>query len=684
MTRPLSSALRAPGPPPARRALLTAAVFVLAFALLVPVFFRLPVLYDVDSYYHLAAARAYAEAGTLHELPWARFSLMHDGFGDKELLFHQILRPFAAWMDPTDGGRLALALFDAALAALLAWLGIELAASSWGALLPLGLVLASAEYDWRLVRLRPELLALVLFLLAVAAAGRRRYRLLGVVAFVFALSYTAFHALLGLAGLLFLWRGWARRRWDWGLVAYPLAGVALGLVVHPQFPANLHVWWVQNVDFFRFKGTLDVGTEIRARPTDQMLFDNLGWWPALVALGLAARPLAGGLGEPGGRSPAQAEDDEATADAFTLAAVVFGFLYLLMGRFVLYSLPFVTLAVLAELRRRGLSPGAWMHLPGGRFRRARVPLAAILILCAAASLPRVWRLVSRLPGPADAAPRARETAWRDLGRAMPDGARVAAPWGSTEAYVLFAPQARYLNVLDPVFMAVPFPRIYTLQRAVFEGHEPDVPLVVTTSLESEYLAQSNALGSRLLARRLAHDPRVEEVFDERDLLVRFVPGRNGRFYLDWEARPEGPGEPWRTYPRAATAEGRAIEGYVDAHRLVGGERCAELRHRFRLTRPERRRLELAPSGPTTLSLDGRVVVKVAGDPGAVLGEGVEVPLELAAGAHELAVTSCPARRRPERNGFYLLDRAEPDSSTLGRDRARPLQPFGAPRERNPR
>ncbi len=683
MTEPLSSPPPVPGPRPTRRAILTAGVFVLAFALLAPTLFRLPVLYDVDSYYHLAAARAYAEPGTLHALPWARFSLMHEGFGDKELLFHQVLRPFAAWMDPTDGGRLALALFDAALAALLAWLGMGLAASSWGALLPLGLVLASAELDWRLVRLRPELLALLLFLLAVAAAGRRRYRLLGVVALVFALSYTAFQALLGLLGLLFLWRGWARRRWDWGLLAYPLLGVGIGLVVHPQFPANLHVWWVQNVEFFRFKGTLDVGSEIRARPTDMMLFDNLGWWPALVALALAAWPLAGGRGGAGDRGGRSGEDDEAMADAFTLAAVVFGVLYLLMGRFVLYALPFATLAVLAELRRRGLRPGAWMRLPGGRSRRARVPLAAVLVLCAAASFPRVWHLVSRLPGAANEAPRARETAWRDFGRAMPEGARVAAPWGSTEAYVLFAPQARYLNVLDPVFMALPFPRVYTLQRAVFEGREPDVPLVATGSLESEYLAQSNALGSRLLERRLAHDPRVEQVFDERDLLVRFTPGRNGSFYLDWQARPEGPGEPWRRYPRAATAAGRAIEGYVDARRLVTGERCVELRHRFRLALPESRRLELAPSGPTVLSLDGRTVAKVAGAPGAVLGEGVEVPLALAPGAHELEVTTCPAKERPERNGFYLLDRAEPDSSTLGRDRARPLQPFGAPRKGNP-
>src|SRR5213592_2810870 len=77
---------------------------------------RFPVLPDADSYYHLAVARAYAEHGLFYRPDWARFSIMHDGFGDKELLFHVLLIPFTRLADPTRGGVVALALLGALIA----------------------------------------------------------------------------------------------------------------------------------------------------------------------------------------------------------------------------------------------------------------------------------------------------------------------------------------------------------------------------------------------------------------------------------------------------------------------------------------------------------------------------------------------------------------------------------------
>src|SRR2546428_12987339 len=70
---------------------------------------RFPVLPDSDSYYHLAAARANPEHGPSYRPDWARFSIIHDGFGDKELLFHALLSPFARLADPTPAGADALA-----------------------------------------------------------------------------------------------------------------------------------------------------------------------------------------------------------------------------------------------------------------------------------------------------------------------------------------------------------------------------------------------------------------------------------------------------------------------------------------------------------------------------------------------------------------------------------------------
>ena len=76
--------------------LVAAAVFVVAFLLLLPFYLRQPTFHDADSYFHLAVARVYAEEGFFAELLWARLSLMAERFGDKEFLFHVLLMPFAS------------------------------------------------------------------------------------------------------------------------------------------------------------------------------------------------------------------------------------------------------------------------------------------------------------------------------------------------------------------------------------------------------------------------------------------------------------------------------------------------------------------------------------------------------------------------------------------------------------
>src|SRR2546423_1358908 len=78
--------------------------------------------------------------------------------------------------------------------------------------------------------------------LATPLASRRRPVLLGVLACLYALGYTAFQAFLGLCLLFFLCTLWVERRAEWRLVVYPAIGVALGLLLHPQFPANVRVW----------------------------------------------------------------------------------------------------------------------------------------------------------------------------------------------------------------------------------------------------------------------------------------------------------------------------------------------------------------------------------------------------------------------------------------------------------
>jgi hypothetical protein len=638
-------------PPPERRRrrLLTAGTFVLAAA--VAALWLLPLHYhwDGDSYYHLAVARSYAHGGVFHDLEWARFSAMAKGFGDKDLLFHLLLAPFAALPDASAGGQLALALLCGLLAALLADLGMR-AAGPWGCLLPWLLVLTSGDFDLRLLRLRPELLALALLLLTLAALGSARYRTAGALAALFTLSYTAFHALLGVCGLLFLVQGWVRRRWEPLLIAYPALGVGLALLVHPHFPANLKIWWLQSLDYFRLKDVLDVGVEIRPEPTDEVLLKNLGWWllPVVAWRSTVAAPPR--------------EDAAGPRDAFVVAALAFGVLSALMLRFSLYFIPFASLALLFAFAAGGRRLGAWTRLPG----RGRVPLALGLVVAIAASAPQIYAIATALSDPARYP---READLADFGRSVPPGAKVAATWGEAEAYVFFAPQGRYLNLLDPVFMAVPYPEAYRLQRRIFAGIEPDVPLAAAAGLDSDYLAVSEVDPARPLLQRLLADPRASVLHKGPHWLFQFRPDPGGSLWLDWRLAPAetggpsagGPsaaGEAGAAYPRLGDPRLRAREGYVDLHRLGSPLRCRTFLHTWSLEAPSALLFELAPYGPASLAVDGEVRAVAEDGQRAILGHGVLVPLSLPAGEHRLAVQACPSSQAPGYGGFFLRLRSE--------------------------
>lgn len=644
-----SAVASAAGDTPRRRGrgvAVAAALAVLALLALAALFFRFQVLYDTDSYFHLAIARAYAKVGQIEELPWARFSLMRDGFGDKELLFHWLLAPFAAGEQATAGGRWALAGLNAAVVLALALLGMR-AVGRWGAIAPLMVYLGSSEFFGRIVRLRPELLALLLLLAALACAGRRRYRLLGVVALVFTLSYTAFHALLILCLAWFLQQGWVRRRWEWPLLLYPWLGAGLGLLVHPHFPHNLLIWKVQTVDFFRLKDALDVGTEIGAGRTDDLVWGHLGWLLLVAVVWRSA-------------GPGKRAGDTTMADFATVGAVAFGLLHLLARRFSIYLVPFAVLAVLFELARRGLGVGPRTRLPG----RGSLPTLACLVLVGAVGAVPVVSQIRTLSVGAPGA-LSREQEWSAFGRAVPPGARVAAEWGSAHLYLFFAPQALYLNVLDPIFMALPYPESYAAQRRLFSDREPDIPLVLVQDLASDHLALSRLHQPQALLARLAAEPRLETRYAGYTLLFALAERPPG-FLLYWRLAPEGGVPPvadparlagWPTYPRAERAEARAVEGFVDLDRF-GRDAAVDCRTVATELAPgeavgaAREALELAPWGPTAAWLDGELLLATDDSLRATPGRGLRIELPRASAGGILTVLSC---REPEtgRIGFSV-------------------------------
>ena len=581
--------------------------FVVGLLLVGALLFGNPLFYDNDSYYHLAIARAFAQDGWSQTAQWLseslRTSILGTGFGDKEFGYHLYLSLFSHTLDPLLGGKIAHTLLLAAIFATVA--GIASGYLGWWAvLLPVFLTVCSTEVTWRLVRVRPETLALLLFLLALWLAGRGRYRWLALIAFVFTLSYTAFHAFLGLFVLMCLFRVVVRQRFEPQLVLYPALGAALALVLHPFAPDNLAIWVLQSFDFFEGTETLDVGREIFPNSTAVFLKANLGWILGLLVLLLA-------------RNTHQAEASERqrrSADAFLVAGTVFFVLYLLMSRFSIYAMTFLTLAVVLGLEARGDRPAGTLRgltkgQPGTRPAHllawlAKTPTPLALVLVALVAFPAAKRQFDTYRFRTAVGPNAERLADREeLARLIPQGGTVAARWQQAPIYMLWAPQGRYLNVLDPIFMARPYPELHEVQARLFRGEEPDTPFAAKALLGSEFLAYSLSSPTGDLTRRLNQDPRVRALHRDLNVLWEVGTGANRDFVLDWSA--ELSDGTWTPYPRSHSAPD--VEGFIDTRRVEGAPSgCVRLRHKG-LPFGHEGTFEFIPFGPSAITVgDTRV------------------------------------------------------------------------------
>ncbi|HET8935278.1 MAG TPA: hypothetical protein VFN67_17640 [Polyangiales bacterium] len=605
------------------KALKAAAVFTL-FALLLTRPLR---LFDSDSYLHLALARLLAEQGFVSGLPWTRFSALGAHYGDKELLFHALLVPFARFGDPEQNGPFALALLCTAIALSLAWLARR-ALGRFGPLAALLVVAGSGSFVLRALRLRPELLSVLVLVWVVWALARERYLLAALLSSVFALSHTAFHSLLGLAIGWFVWQRWAAGRWEWKLLLSVSAGVALGVLVHPSFPDNLHIFWIQNVDFFRLKSQLDIGGEFQPHTTLNLLLLDGVWLSGLAALWLARTSAAvSSTAEPDLASPNVARR---MASFSWIAALAFSLLFLQMGRFATLAIPFTTLAFAFEVRARGLAIGPRIAIGGGHDLSTSIALSVIALLALANGLVTSyanWQLA----GAMDAA---QSGDLRAFAAKLPPDARVAANWDDAEQYAFFAPHARYLNLLDPVFMAVADPARHAAWMRVLRGEDPDPARTLARDLDSGYLAFA-AAGREALAERLAYDPRFEPLQRGAHHLYRLRPDADAMFVRDFQ-------------PAAPTSS-----SYVDASDRIAANGCAVLTHRRELDSPSSRLFELAAWGPTVLFVDGEQRLQLVTPGLAKLGHGAALPLRLGPGPHRIVIRTCAHQARA---GFYFVDR----------------------------
>jgi hypothetical protein len=410
--------------------------------------------WDYDEYFHVGLARE-LHGGMPESFRWTPFSLAYERFADKELLFHVLLMPFSGL--PIEQASLAGAVLGQILVVgAFAWVLWRLRVA-YAPVYLLALTAMGTTFVSRMAMCRPHfgeigfsVLFLGLLLLEAPPLA------LGVVAAVFGLFHASGWLPIAFAALWFLAARFdpaapPRRRWlD---VAAAGLGWAVGQCLHPAFPHNFRLLWVQNITVLS-KATAgeqalrsQIGSELQ--PMESRLVPDQ--WPVLLAAAVLVVLLAT---RPAWRQPR------------VLLIAGLGMLALFSGLFL--WLRFFELA--APLTLLAIAVGSTLPAGVARWKMARTTLAGIVVLILVANVFTFKRLRDYHTGQY-ALPRAMAEWLAENGR---PGERVfTANWADSAPLFYYAPHLQSLVTLDPTFFLIADPERFRLYASLVRGREAE-------------------------------------------------------------------------------------------------------------------------------------------------------------------------------------------------------------------
>ncbi len=593
-----------------------------------------PDIYGYDGWFHIRYSEWIRTHGVEGRFPWWQETFLRDRYADKELLYHLLLIPFT-FGDLASGGKAASILF-----ATLLFTALCLAAQRLGARQPWAWTAACAVSSvtllYRVGLLRAIVPAVAIALLGTVAILKRRQAWIGVAAGAYALTHIAWQLLPGIALIHDVVAGLRRRRPVWEATPAAVAGTLCGVILHPGFPANLRLWYVQNISVpgLSWSGAargLGVGSEILPAPALRMLRDNAG--PFLfTAVGLAALLVAWPRRQ---RRPSDGE--------LTLAAVSFGCLglSLLSQRFIELWAPFSALFAAVTVSGR---------VPESRVLRwigATAFVAAFGMLCS------------------NVVPRTRSIIAEDRGRVfdvcaswirdnVPDGETIfTTDWDEFPELFYVAPRQHYLVGLDPTFMYITDPDRWRLWRDIVEGRAADIVDPIRDRFHCRVVFAD--AGAETFVERADQDPMLRPEAASPDCTVYTI--RDADPSGPWDTEPlvtwslETSGEPIVSGPHDFVDVGEA------ARRAGVEESCATLSGRFVPGGAGRMRFAVSTDDPMEIAVNGVAAYDSRKTPAPTLDELLDAEASgghrryarafeatVSGGYNEILVTTCRSGR----------------------------------------
>ena len=406
---------------------LTVISFIIGTFTLALLQFSIPQLFGADGYLHLEMSRMIRDQGhLLTSLPQAKFSYFNSPqFVDKDFLFHLYLIPFT-YLPGLTGAKLGALLLS------LFWLGTfsfiiyrTAPRHAWWLIL---LTLTSSQFLITLSRPRPMIISFALLLWCLFALIYRRYKLLFIATFVYGLAHIT-APLVIIFSLVYTTIIFVKQRFlVWQPIILTTTAVSLTYLVHPNFPHNLFLLYLNGilVPFYATTwGVLELGAEF----FPYSIADYLSHYPPFVIILPSLVYLAYRFRR------------RLSVNQISLLVISVGLFYLSFKsrRHAALALPILTFTFASLLPQKKLFPNLSPYL---------LPLITLAIL-----LPITLTNLSQSIYSTNLLNSHYQTAAQQLNRLVPTGKTVyTSNWSDPQYFIGLSPTHNYFVTLDPIYM----------------------------------------------------------------------------------------------------------------------------------------------------------------------------------------------------------------------------------------
>ena len=459
-------------------------ILILGVVVIFSVQFATPTLYGADGYLHIRMAEFLKDLGPRYDFHWARYSTFSENFSDKDFLYHALLIPFTFFKSIFFGAKLAAASFAALL-----FFGFYLILKRYSdkAILPFFLMafFLSDMFLQAISRPRPISLVVLISILSVHLVIKKRHRLLFLVALLYSLGHITSPLIIIYALIVEIVRYIDKKEFYKNTVLAAVLGVTIGFLVHPNFPNNFHVFYLNSilVPLYTIKtGVLELGAEFFPLNTREFLLS----YPVII-IGLILLVYTAISKRPKARFE---------TNVFLTLSAVFLVLSFICRRYLLHGYPIMLIAF-SSYFSDSLADGK-------KITKKAMVIASIAILILGFNSYKAARynaLVARIFN----------THYEQVGRFMeenvPEGELIFhANWSDSQYFIGVNPQNDYFVTLDPVYMYKWNPEFYKLYREVSFGKTDDPYAVLKDKFKIKYGYISKNYFSGLIDQ-IRRDPR---------------------------------------------------------------------------------------------------------------------------------------------------------------------------------